>query len=59
MKKIVNIEVDLSVEEIEEFNRSCSESGVCPAQKLGELVHGFIIAEGVKHHFLSKDRKVG
>ncbi|MGN0851818.1 MAG: hypothetical protein ACI4Q3_00405 [Kiritimatiellia bacterium] len=44
-----NIEVTLSDKEIKDFNELCAERNVCPAQKIGELIHGFILAEGVKH----------
>lgn len=57
MKRMVDIEVDLSADEIIEFSDMCSESGVCPAQKLGELIHGFLVAEGVKHRCMSEGRK--
>lgn len=59
MKTMMEVEVDLSQDEIDEFNRVCSESGACPAQKLGDLVHAFILAFGVKHRFLKVRRKPG
>lgn len=59
MKKMMEVEVDLSQDEIDEFNRVCSESGACPAQKLGDLVHDFILAFGVKHRFFEGAAKAG
>lgn len=43
-------EVDLSDDEAREFDELCAREKVYPAQKIGELIHGFILAEGVKHH---------
>ena len=50
--EMVTIETELSDAEIDEFNEQCSKRGICPAQKIGELIHGFILAEGVKHRIL-------
>lgn len=52
--EMISIETDLTPEEITEFNNRCAEIGVCPAQKIGELIHGFILAEGVKHRIEQK-----
>lgn len=52
--EMVNFETDLSEKEIRDFNELCEQRGVCPAQKIGEIVHGFILAEGVKHLAVSK-----
>jgi hypothetical protein len=49
MPKIVNLPTSLSSKEIEEFNRICKEQGQLPAKKIGELIHGFLVVEGVKH----------
>lgn len=48
-KKMVMLEANLSDKELEAFNRLCTKEGVCPAEKIGEIVHGFLLAEGVKH----------
>lgn len=45
-----NYEVDLTDAELKNFNDHCAEQNICPAQKIGELIHGFLVAEGVKHH---------
>lgn len=44
-----NLEVTLTDKEIKDFNALCTKEGICPAQKIGELIHGFILTEGVKH----------
>ena len=47
--EMANLEVDLTADEIKTFNEYCAKRGICPSQKIGELVHGFILSEGVKH----------
>lgn len=47
--EMVCLETDLTEKEVKEFNEACNIRGICPAQKIGEIVHGFILAEGVKH----------
>lgn len=47
--EMANLEVNLTAEEINTFNEYCAARGICPAEKIGELVHGFILSEGVKH----------
>ena len=47
--EIKNVEVSLSKKEIEAFHRLCLEQNTYPARKIGELIHGFLLAEGVKH----------
>ena len=47
--EMVSLETDLTEKEIKDFNDVCDNRGVCPAQKIGEIIHGFILAEGVKH----------
>ena len=42
-------EVSLSAEEIKEFDELCARQHVHPSQKVGDLIHGFLLAEGVKH----------
>lgn len=50
--EMVTLETELSDAEVSEFNELCAQRGVCPAQKIGEMIHGFILAEGVKHRIL-------
>lgn len=52
--EMCNIEVTLTDVEIREFNELCARRNVCPAQKIGEMIHGFILAEGVKHQIVSE-----
>ncbi len=47
--EIKNVEVSLSKKEVDAFNRLCLEQNTYPARKIGELIHGFLLAEGVKH----------
>ena len=42
-------EVELTTDELKAFDEMCARLNVCPAQKVGELIHGFLLAEGVKH----------
>lgn len=49
MPTLIQLPTALSYKEIEAFNRICQEQGVLPAKKIGELIHGFLVAEGVKH----------
>lgn len=44
-----NLEVNLTDKEIKEFNDLCAVQHIHPAQKIGDLIHGFILSEGVKH----------
>ena len=46
---MINMEVTLNDKEIKEFYELCARERISPAQKIGDLVHGFILAEGVKH----------
>lgn len=46
---MVMMEVNLSDDELQEFNKLCADKGICPAEKIGEIMHGFILSEGVKH----------
>ncbi len=43
------LETNLSDKEIKKFNKICERRGINPAKKVGELIHGFLLAEGVKH----------
>ena len=52
--EMCNIEVTLTDAEIRRFNELCARHNVCPAQKIGEMIHGFILAEGVKHRILTE-----
>ena len=52
--EMCNIEVTLTDTEIRDFNELFARHNVCPAQKIGEMIHGFILAEGVKHQILSE-----
>lgn len=52
--EMCSIEVKLTDAEIRDFNDLCARHNVCPAQKIGEMIHGFILAEGVKHRILSE-----
>ena len=49
MPKLIDMPTNLSQKEYDEFVKTCSEQGVLPAKKVGELIHGFLVAEGVKH----------
>ena len=49
MPKLIDLPTNLSEEEYARFIKTCSEQGVLPAKKVGELIHGFLVAEGVKH----------
>ena len=48
-KDMVAFETNLTNDEVREFYELCSRQGVCPAEKIGDLIHGFLLAEGVKH----------
>lgn len=49
MTKIINLPTALTEKEVRDFNDLCKKAGILPAKKIGELVHGFLVAEGVKH----------
>lgn len=49
MPKFTALPVNLTDEEIKAFNDMCACRDVIPAKKIGELIHGFLVAEGVKH----------
>lgn len=53
MKMEVTFEVDLSDDEYRELEELCRSEGVDVREKLGALVHGFVVAEGVKHRLES------
>jgi len=42
-------EVKLTDDEMKAFDELCVKQNICPSQKIGDLIHGFILAEGVKH----------
>lgn len=42
-------ETTLTTAEVREFTNLCVKQNVEPAKKVGELIHGFVLAEGVKH----------
>ncbi len=42
------LEVNLTDKEVKEFNELCAIQHIHPAQKIGELIHGFVLSEGVK-----------
>ena len=48
-KEMVELETNLTKEEAQAFYDLCAKQGICPAEKIGTLVHGFILSEGVKH----------
>lgn len=54
MPKLIMMPTDLSEKEIAQFMQMCEERGESAARKIGELIHGFIIAEGVKHRMMAK-----
>ena len=49
MPKLIQLPTNLTQKEVLEFERICAEQGTLPAKKIGELIHGFLVAEGVKH----------
>jgi hypothetical protein len=53
MPTTINLPTKLSNKEVEEFNKMCHDKGILPAVKIGELIHGFLVAEGVKHQVKS------
>lgn len=42
-------ETTLTTAEVREFTNLCVKQNVELAKKVGELIHGFVLAEGVKH----------
>lgn len=54
MPKLIDLPTNLTAEEYAEFVKTCSAQGVLPAKKVGELIHGFLVAEGVKHQAPAK-----
>ena len=57
MKKLIQMPTNLSSEEVAAFNRLCEERGESPSRRIGELIHGFLIAEGVKHRSGTRFRR--
>lgn len=49
MPKLIQLPTYLTKKEVAEFDKICAENGTLPAKKIGELIHGFLVAEGVKH----------
>lgn len=47
--EMVMFEVALTDDELKRFVEICVQSGVCPAVKIGQLVHGFVLSQGVIH----------
>lgn len=47
--EIKNLEVNLTDAEFKDFNEMCARQHIYPAQKIGDLVHAFVLSEGVKH----------
>ena len=54
MKKLIQMPTNLSSKEVAVFNRLCEERGESPARRIGELIHGFLVAEGVKHQSITQ-----
>ena len=42
----------LAQSEIDKFERHCRRIGVDPARKVGDLMRGFLVAEGVIHQVI-------
>lgn len=49
MPTTITMTTSLSQKEIKEFDKICRDRGILPAKKIGDLIHGFLVSEGVKH----------
>ena len=49
MRKHHKLTTNLAQREIDKFNRHCESMGIDPARKIGDLMRGFLVAEGVIH----------
>ena len=46
----VILETNLKTREIEQFIEICNRDKILPERKVGQLIHDFVFAKGVKHH---------